>query len=111
MALGINQLLQDTQSDAGNGTAVALDGVSREIAFFIETSNATVSAGAVTLEHATSTTYAGTWQAIGSAVTPVQNSVIVVQATGCFLAVRARISTAVTGGAKVTVRLAGNSAE
>lgn len=103
------QKLQDAATAAGNGTAVDAGGAGREHVFYIETSNATVSAGAVTLETARTTTFAGTWQPLGAAITPVSNTVILVSYTGALLAVRARISTAVTGGATVTVEYLSNS--
>lgn len=109
--LGVEQLLLPTTTTTGTGTAVDLKGVSREITVYIVTSDATVSAGGVQIEEADDPAYAGTWSPIGSPITPVQNAQLVVRATGCFKAIRARISTNITGGATCYVRLAGNSGE
>lgn len=104
----VRQRLLTTATAAGNGTPVDVGGAGRDHTFYIETSNGTVSAGGVTLETARSVDYTGTWQALGLAITPVSNSVIVVTWSGALLAVRARISTAVTGGAAVTVEYVAN---
>jgi hypothetical protein len=109
--LGVEQLLLPAATTTGTGTAVDLKGQSREITIYIITTNATVTTGAVQIEEADDPTYAGTWSPIGSPVTPVANSQIVIRATGCFKAVRARVTTDLTGGATISVRLAGNSGE
>lgn len=98
-------VLLQSAATSGNGNAWNCRGLAGEYSFSIETSNATVSAGAVQLEEAVTPDYTGTWQAIEDAITPVQNSVIVVKKRGAYGAVRARLSTAVTGGASVTVRM------
>jgi hypothetical protein len=79
--------------------------ITRELAFHVIWS-AGVNAGQVKLETAFDTTYAGTWAPIATADF-VASTVQVVQATGAYRAVRARISTTVTGGT-VDVRLDAN---
>jgi len=111
--IGIHQLLQ-SGATSGAGVAVKLDGEVSRLAFYITTTDTTVSAGAITFEEAPSDTYAGTWAAMVSdsagsgAITPVQASTLVRKFNGPFGAVRARISTNITGGAAVTVDLFGN---
>lgn len=82
---------------SGNGNACDLRGQGREHTLYI-TGSAGISAGAVQLETAPSPDYTGTWAALGSPVTAVASSVAVAQVTGCFGALRARISTTVVGG-------------
>jgi hypothetical protein len=79
-------------------------GGARDVTIYVNTSNATVSAGVVTIEEADDAAYAGTWSVI-QAVTPVQNSNIAVHLSGVYKALRTRISTAVTGGATVSTRI------
>jgi len=100
--------LQDAATTAAAGTAIDAGGQAQTHTFYIETSNATVSAGAVTLETARTTTFAGTWAPLTTAITPVQNAVSTFTYTGALLAVRARVSTSVTGGATVTVEYVAN---
>lgn len=108
--LGIHQKLQSAAT-TGNGVAVQLDGTGRELVIYIYGAG-TVSAGAVQLEEAHDKDYAGTWAAIGSPVTVVADTVKTVRLTGCIAAVRARISTNVTGaGGSVTVDLFNHSGE
>lgn len=80
----------------GNGTAIDLRGVTREVTVYIEGSGA-VTAGAVQLETADSISYSGTWAALGTATTVVAGAILTVLKTGCFKAFRARISTNVLG--------------
>lgn len=109
--LGVEQTLLPALTTTGTGTGVDLKGVSRELVFWLTTTNATVSAGAVQFEEAPDPDYAGTWSPIGSPLTPVQNSVLTIRATGCFKAVRARVTSNVTGGATIEARVSGNSGE
>lgn len=80
-------------------------------------SDGTVSGGSVTMQEATydpqvpggTGGYADTWATIGSAITPVTDSVVATHHTaGAYHWVRARIDTAIAGGATVTVVLIGN---
>jgi hypothetical protein len=82
---------------SGNGEAVEVNGVRLVTAYII--GSAGVSAGAVQLEHAHSKDFTGTWAALGAATTVVANSVVAVSsAPTAIKAIRARISTPVTGG-------------
>lgn len=100
-------ILQKAASSTGNGTPAKLDGGAREHSIYIQTS-AGVSAGAVQLETAEDSAYAGTWAPLGSPVTvPAASSETVVQVTGAFGAIRARISTGISGGT-VSVFLVAN---
>lgn len=94
--------LQDAAT-TGNGKTLQLNGRGREVTFYIY-GTGTITTGAVQCEHAHDETYTGTWAAIGSAQTVLSGSVLAVSTTGCKGAVRARISTNVTGaGGSVTV--------
>jgi hypothetical protein len=102
------QRLQIAATALGNGTPLDTGGAGQEHAFYIETNDAVVSAGGVTIETARSANFAGVWQALSPEILPVQNSVLVLSYTGVLLAVRARVSTALTGGAAVTVEYVAN---
>lgn len=97
-----------TINSVGAG-AVDLAGA-RGVTVYISGSNATVSAGAVTIEEADDTAYTGTWSAIGSAITVVQNTQTAVHLPDVYKAVRTRVSTAVTGGATVSTRIVAGGA-
>ncbi len=99
-------LLLTAATALGAGDPIDLNNHSREIAFYI-TGDGAVSGGVVTLETSDDPTYTGTWAIIGSPVTVTANAKQIVQATGCFRYVRARVSTIIVGGT-VTVRLAAN---
>jgi hypothetical protein len=103
----VNNFDRRLQSAAatGNGEAVELNGV-RQLTAYI-TGSAGVSAGAVQLEHAPSKDYTGTWAALGAATTVVANTTNAVSVQATVKAVRARISTPITGGT-VTVLLVAN---
>lgn len=102
-------------NDSTSGTSDAIDArEARGVSLIVETSNDTVSAGGVILEGAVSSSYAGTWIPLCSAITPVQNEAEAASvsasanpesnAAGLPMPyVRARFSTAVTGGATVDV--------
>lgn len=111
--MAIKNALHETLQDAatsGNGTAVRTltngNGPNREHSFYI-IGSAGVASGAVQIETANDPTYAGTWAPLGSPITVTASTVKIFQVTGALIAVRARISTAVTGGT-VTVDYAGN---
>jgi hypothetical protein len=57
-----------------------------------------VSAGAVTIEESHDINYAGTWTIIGAAVTFIVGVAAPVRLAGTAKAVRARITTPLTGG-------------
>jgi hypothetical protein len=99
---GAHQKLQSAAT-TGNGLELTLNGQGREVTFYIY-GTGTVSAGAVQCEECHEAGYTGTWAAVGSAQTVVSGAVTAVHATGCVGAVRARVSTNVTGaGGSVTV--------
>lgn len=107
MAIPVVEATLQSAATTGNGTPVQLNGRATDIVVYIEGS-AGVSAGAVTLEEAPTSDYAGTWAPIGSAVTVVASSVLATHISGAYMAIRARLSTNITGGT-VTVRLVGVS--
>jgi hypothetical protein len=86
----------------GTGTAVDLGGVMRSLRAYA-TFAADVSAGVVTIEEAPSTSYAGTWAPIGTLSFVNGGCATLAQAAGGVLAVRARITTTISGGASPTV--------
>lgn len=90
----------------GNGTPAKLEGLTRENTVYIIGSSG-VSAGAVQIETADDAAYAGTWAALGTPITVVASTQIAVQITGAFGALRARVSTTVSGGT-VTAELVAN---
>lgn len=104
---GVPFLLQSLAT-TGNGTPAAISPAFGKHTFLIETSDATTSAGKVQCETAPTTDYTGTWAALGSEQTLVRNTQLLVQVVGVLAAVRARISTNITGGATVTVRYIGS---
>jgi hypothetical protein len=82
----------------GAGNAASFNATAPGLAKIYITGSAGVGAGAVQLEEAHDPNYGGTWSAIGAPVTVVASTTKVVSATGPFGALRARISTNVTGG-------------
>jgi hypothetical protein len=98
----LDKPLQKTAT-SGNGEAVELNGVRVVTAYVI--GNGAVSAGAVQLEQSHSKDYTGAWAAIGAATTVVANGVVATSIGPVALkAIRARITTPVTGGT-VTVHV------
>jgi len=90
------EVLQSAQT-TGNGTAHDLTFVSDEWAIYVEWS-AGVSAGAVAIETALTKDYSGTWAPLGGVTATGASRVDVFAYSGATAAVRARISTTVTGG-------------
>jgi hypothetical protein len=91
----------------GNGLAQDVENWKQkitEISIYLEAVG-TVSAGAVQVETALSADYTGTWAPLGSPITLVTNTTKVAQFTGAFKAVRARISTNITGGAVLNSKI------
>jgi len=86
----------------GTSAAVAVRGQGREVSCYIYGSG-TIAGGAVQFEEAHDEAYTGTWAAIGTPQTVVDATVKVVHSTGCVGAVRARVSTNITGGGTVSV--------
>lgn len=92
----------------GNGTVLAIPTDITNHIFYITASNATVSAGKVFCETSDDPAFGGTWAAIGSEQTLIQNTKLTVTFQGALAFVRARVSTNVTGGATVSVNYYGN---
>lgn len=97
------QLLKDATT--GVGEAVELNGVRTFTAYIV--GNGAVSAGAVQLEQAHRKDFTGTWAALGAVTTVVANTVAAITTAGTAKAVRARVTTPITGGT-VTVLLVAN---
>lgn len=95
-------LMQDAQASTGNGNVFTPARMSGEFAFYVSWS-AGVTAGAVTIETADDKDYQGTWAELGTVTAPPASRQDVLHFSGVLIAVRARISTAVTGGT-VTVK-------
>lgn len=110
MPLGNHVKLLDAVTTGTSGV-VGNNGRGREHVFYIYGAG-TVSAGAVQIEEAHSGSYSGTWDAAASPVTVVSGTVDTVRLTGCYGALRARVSTTVTGaGGNVSVEYFSNVAE
>jgi hypothetical protein len=91
--------LQQNNQTIGNGTILAIPMSWRNHTWII-TGNAGISAGSVQIETGTDPVLdTGLWAAIGAAVTPLASTDLLVQATGIFQFVRARIATTISGGA------------
>ena len=105
MSLGTNELLQ-SNATTGDGTAKDILAVSRELKFYI-IGSAGVTAGAVMLEEAHDAGYTGTWAPLEAPINVDAAAVVTRARSGCFRAVRARITTTVEGGT-VTVMVMGN---
>jgi len=103
---GVNFAQQSAQT-SGNGTVLSLPPSFRNHTWII-TGTGTITAGAVQIEtNNTDPNDANTWAALGAATTVVSGSDLIVQQTGIFAFVRARISVALTGGGTVTVNYFG----
>lgn len=89
----------------GNGEAHDIQAFGREVCLYLHWAG-TVSAGAIQVE--TTDDLTGTWAPLGPPIAGETNSSDVVQITGCHRFIRARVSTAVTGGGTVTVTLHAN---
>lgn len=89
----------------GTGTAVAING-GKLMKVFFQANGTTIATGGVTIEEAINTDFGGTWSAIGAeqTLTTATTNVLVFQ--GPFRAIRARVTTTVTGtgSPSVTVR-------
>lgn len=101
--IGAHVKLQSAAT-SGTGNAQVLEGKGRECTVYIR-GTGTIAGGAVQVEEAHDPNYSGTWAAVGSAQTVVDATVKAVHLTGCVGAVRARISTNITGGGVVDVDL------
>lgn len=81
----------------GTATAMAVFSKSDAITYYVEGS-AGVASGAVTIEEASSTSYAGTWSSIGVVTVPVSSVTAFHLPRAAYAAVRVRVSTNVVGG-------------
>lgn len=101
----------------GNGGQLVLSGKTARVTFALQ-STGTTSGGAITLEEAyfdpavlAGEDYTGTWSTIGTAIsasTFTGGAQVIVHAIGSYWAVRARISSNITGGGSVSVWAWGN---
>jgi hypothetical protein len=89
---------------SGNGTPFDCRGVGGRYRLSV-IGTGTISSGAVQWEHAPTADYAGTWAALGTAITPISGAVVEQVVDAVLNVVRARCSTAIGGGGSVTVRM------
>ena len=100
---GVPYLLQSAVT-SGNGAVVMVPITCNKLDFFVVGAG-TISGGALSIEEAYDPDYTGTWSVI-QAITLTSitaGAIVVVHVEGTFRAVRARVSTPVTGGGTVTV--------
>ena len=106
---GVASTIQDAKT-TGNGDVLAIPDSFRNHTLYIKGA-ADVSAGAIQPESADSYDYAGTWAPIGGGPVSVGNATeVVINFTGVYKFLRARISTTISGGAapSVTVKYVGS---
>ena len=95
--------LQQNAAVTGNGVVLAIP-MSWKNHTWIITGASGISAGSVQIETGTDpVSDTGTWAAVGAAVTPLASTDLMVQATGVFQFVRARIATTISGGSAPSV--------
>jgi hypothetical protein len=100
-------VIVQSAATVGNGTPLAIPPSVRDHKFTIEGS-AGVATGAIQIESAATPDYSGTWSPVGGGpITVVVSAQLEVNFSGIFSALRARISTTITGGT-VTVTYVGN---
>lgn len=105
--LGLRVMLQSAAT-SGNGTAVD---VSKAYAVTIYCqSSGTTSAGVITIEEADDPAYAGTWSSLTTitASTISGGAAAAIHLNGVYIAVRARISSTITGGGTMSCDLLAN---
>lgn len=95
----VDKRLLDAKSALGE-TSAAVDVAGCAALAFYVIGNGAVSGGVVTIEEAHDVNYTGTWAllAAGGAVTVVGNGIATVKVFSTAKAVRARITTAISGG-------------
>lgn len=105
--LGLRVTLQSAAT-SGNGTAVDISKAYSATIYCDGTG--TVSTGVITIEESRDTAYTGTWSSLTTitASTLTGGADAAVHLNGVYIAVRARISTTVTGGGSVTCELLAN---
>ena len=96
-------VLQDAAT-TGDGDVLHVNGKTKEVSVYVDW-GAGVGAGQVIVESASSPSYAGTWAPIAT-LNYLVNAEHLVQITGYLIALRARISSDITGGT-VTVTAGG----
>jgi len=94
---GVAFALQAPGSTTGNGNVLAIPPSFRNHNILIKGS-AGIGAGAIQIETSNDIADANTWAPIGGPVTVIASTDIVVNLTGYFKFLRARISTNLTGG-------------
>lgn len=104
---GVPFTLQDAAT-TGAGNVVCPPMSFRNHTFTIATPTG-VSAGAIQIESSDDPTYTGTWVAQGSPIVAVASAEVGVSIVGIFTALRARVSTTISGGGapSVTVKYLG----
>ena len=104
------QTAANTVGLVGGNTASAISGAAQctEYGIYVEF-DGTSAAGTVLIETASSPTYSGTWAVLATVNWGAANKSHYVALTNSLLAVRARISSAITSGT-VTVTAVGNTA-
>lgn len=90
---------------SGNGTAYEVNGIVEDLVIYAVWS-AGGSGGVLSIEEATTDDYAGTWSVITTVTQAGASQTDAVHLSGAFKAIRARLSTGVTGGT-VTVTMFG----
>lgn len=89
---------------SGNGNEVNCRGIGGTYTLTV-IGTGTISAGEVQWEESPIAGYSGTWRALGTAIAPAADTVVAQNYNGPLSNVRARISTNITGGGSVTVRM------
>lgn len=97
-------ILLQTAATTGNGNAWNFRGQSGEYGFSIQPTG-TITAGAVQFEEGPTEAYSGTWAPIDGPITVQNGQLTTHKVSGSYQWVRARISTEVTGGGSVTVKV------
>lgn len=106
--LGLRVVLQ-TAATTGNGTATDVSRATNGITIYCE-GTGTTSGGVITIEESRDTATAGTWSTLTTVTASdiTGGAVQAVHLTGVYIAVRARISSTITGGGSVTCELLAN---
>lgn len=97
--------------NTGNGQAIACAARVKNHTIFI-TGSGTISGGTVTIEEAADPTFAGGWQTVTTAINATNataGAIIVTHFTQSSIALRARVSAAITGGGSIQVDYRGET--